>query len=282
MRKVNFPQPDLWGIENRLVNTMASGEVFVRLLRTDLGIIRAVDEAARRRPAPVGVVFDGDDTLWSTEPLYDDARQAAASVVSKAGLDPLVWERLERRIDVQNAATLGHSVDRFPTSCVQAYRDLRELNRHAFDARVATVIKETAASVFHQLAPLMPGVRETLSALRGRGYKLALLTKGDEAVQERRIEHSGLRPYFDIVRIVSEKTTEAIKAVVKDLGVDPPSAWMVGNSMRSDVLPALAAGVQAVWINAHVWEYERSHDHLVDHRVLTVDRIDDLLTVIAA
>ena len=121
-----------------------------------------------------------------------------------------------------------------------------------------------------------------LSALRGRGYKLALLTKGDEAVQERRIEHSGLRPYFDIVRIVSEKTTEAIKAVVKDLGVDPPSAWMVGNSMRSDVLPALAAGVQAVWINAHVWEYERSHDHLVDHRVLTVDRIDDLLTVIAA
>lgn len=250
--------------------------------RHHLGIIRDVDEAAVRRSGPVGVVFDGDDTLWSTEPLYDDARQAAAAVVSGAGLDPVAWEGLERQIDVQNAATLGHSAERFPTSCVQAYRELCDLNHHPFDARVATTIRETAAAVFHRQAPLMPGVRETLSALRGRGYKLALLTKGDEIVQERRIEHSGLRLYFDVVRIVSEKTSEVIKAVVKDLGVDPASAWMVGNSMRSDVLPALAAGIQAVWINAHVWEYERSHDHLVDDRVLALDRLVDLPTVIAA
>ena len=70
------------------------------------------------------VIFDGDDTLWSTEPLYDDARAAAAEIVERAGLDAGEWERLERDIDVQNVQRFGLSSERFPTSCVEAYQTL--------------------------------------------------------------------------------------------------------------------------------------------------------------
>lgn len=231
---------------------------------------------------PVGIVFDGDDTLWSTEQLYDEARSAAADVVLEAGLDATEWDSLERRIDVENVAAFGHSVERFPTSCVQAYYELCRETRRAADSSLAQRVREAAGTVFTRRAPLIPGAIETLSAFRARGHRLALLTKGDEAVQKQRIEQSGLHHYFDVVRIVPDKSADVIKAVVASLGVDARSAWMVGNSVRSDVLPALDAGLRAVWIDAHVWEYERSHDHLVDDRVLTIRQLADLTELIAA
>jgi putative hydrolase of the HAD superfamily len=239
-------------------------------------------QSGTRTQAPIGIVFDGDDTLWSTEMLYDEARSAAAEVVLKAGLDAGEWESLERRLDVENVSAFGHSVERFPTSCVQAYNELCQRARVTPDISVAQRVREAASTVFTRRAPLVAGAIETLSAFRARGHRLALLTKGDEGVQERRIEQSGLRPYFDLVRIVPDKSADVIKAVVTSLGVDTKSAWMVGNSVRSDVLPALDAGLRAVWIDAHVWEYERSHDHLVDHRVLTIRQLADLPEVIAA
>jgi putative hydrolase of the HAD superfamily len=227
-------------------------------------------------------VFDGDDTLWSTEQLYDQARCAAAEIVLEAGLDAAAWDTMERRIDVGNVAVLGHTVERFPTSCVQAYYELCRLARRAPHSSVAERVREIARTAFTRPAPLVSAAKETLLALHAQGYRLALLTKGDETVQERRIEQSGLRPYFDLIQIVPEKSASVIKAVVALLGVETRCAWMVGNSVRSDVMPALDAGLRAVWIDAHVWEYERAHDHLVDDRVLRIGRLSDLPGVIAA
>jgi putative hydrolase of the HAD superfamily len=252
------------------------------LLRPKCQYHPSVSEPGTAAREPVGIVFDGDDTLWSTEQLYDEARSAAAAVVFEAGLNATEWDSLERRIDVENVAAFGHTAERFPTSCVQAYYELCREARRTPDISVAQRVREAARSVFTRRAPLVAGAIETLSAFRARGHRLALLTKGDEAVQEQRIEQSGLRPYFDLVRIVPEKSPDVIKAVVASLGVDARSAWMVGNSVRSDVLPALEAGLRAVWIDAHVWEYERSHDHLVDDRVFTIRQLGDLPEVIAA
>lgn len=243
---------------------------------------RGVSEPGTAMRNPVGIVFDGDDTLWSTEQLYDEARSSAAGVVFKAGLNASKWDSLERRIDVENVAAFGHTIERFPTSCVQAYYELCQEAQRAPDVSVAQQVREAASTVFARRAPLVAGAIETLSTFRARGHRLALLTKGDRSVQEQRIEQSGLRPYFDLVQIVPEKSPDVIKAVVASLGVDARSAWMVGNSVRSDVLPALEAGLRAVWIDAHVWDYERSHDHLVDDRVITIRKLGDLPEVIAA
>src|SRR5205823_6619790 len=105
-------------------------------------------------------------------------------------------------------------------------------------------------------APL-DGARDALLHLRARGAKLALLTKGDLDVQRRRIARSGIADMFDVIHIVGEKLTAAFRNIVADLKVEPKDAWSVGNSIRSDILPAVDAGLRAVWIDAHVWEHER-------------------------
>lgn len=214
-----------------------------------------------------GVVFDGDDTLWSTEQLYDDARTRARDIVGEGGLDGLEWEDLERGLDVQNVATLGFSVDRFPSSCVEAYEDLCRRTGVNNDPSISMRVREAARSVFELEPPLLPGALEALISLRNQGIRLALLTKGPPDVQFRRIESSGLKSYFDLIRVVTEKTPDVIREVLASLEVSVDSSWMVGNSVRSDILPAIEVGMRAIWVKSHVWEYERALDHMINDRV---------------
>jgi putative hydrolase of the HAD superfamily len=230
----------------------------------------------------LGVVFDGDDTLWSTEQLYDDARSRAGNVVAQSGLDSARWEECERRIDVQNVAKLGYSMERFPASCVQAYEELCRSTGRAVDAETSTRVRKAARSVFERDPQLVSGARETLIFLRAKGARLALLTKGDHELQLRRLQRSGLRDLFDVIRVVPEKSPAIIRDVVAALGVDVGCAWMVGNSIRSDVLPAIEAGLRAVWIDAHVWEYERASDEVAVDGVITASHLADIPAVIAA
>ncbi len=227
-----------------------------------------------------GIVFDGDDTLWNTEWLYDDARRRARDVVEAAGLDGVTWEETERRIDVENVERLGHGVLRFPTSCAEAYEAVCAAAGRKVEPALRQRIFDVASTVFERQAPLVPHARETLTELASRGIRLALLTKGDPAIQRRRIKQSGLAPLFDLVEIVERKTPEDIRALIERLGVSADDALMVGNSVRSDVLPSLLAGVKPIWIDAHVWEYERQHEALPDAGVIELHDLTELLDLV--
>jgi putative hydrolase of the HAD superfamily len=229
---------------------------------------------------PAAVVFDGDDTLWSTEPLYDHARDEARAEVVDSGLDGDEWERLERRIDVENVRTLGFSAERFPTSCVQAYEALAQANHVPVDPDVRERVRAAARIVFSQDPPLIAGAEETLRSLCARGVKLALLTKGDPDVQRRRVERSGIANLFDVIHIVAEKPPAAFRDVLAALGVKTKDAWSVGNSVRSDILPAIEAGLRAVWIDAHVWEHERFDGLLTHDQAIAVPNIADVAKTI--
>jgi putative hydrolase of the HAD superfamily len=249
--------------------------------QTDV-VLNLMAHIARTPGMLFGVVFDGDDTLWSTEKLYDDARSLAREVVAESGVDADRWEERERCIDVQNVVKLGYSMERFPASCVQAYEDLCRTTGGVVDADIVARVRGAARSVFERDPPLVSGARETLTFLRAKGARLALLTKGDPELQARRIERSGLREFFDVIQIVPEKSPAVIRDVVAALGVDVGSAWMVGNSMRSDVLPAIDAGLRAVRIPAHVWEYERAYDQDTVDRVITASHLADIPALITA
>jgi putative hydrolase of the HAD superfamily len=229
-----------------------------------------------------GIVFDGDDTLWHTEWLYDDAREQARQIVERAGLDGERWEARERLLDVENVSRLGHSAERFPLSCVTAYEEECATEEKAVDEMARREIGDAARTVFDRAAPLVSGVRETLEALKARGLLLALLTKGDAAVQARRIEQSGLASLFDLIEVVDEKSPESILVTIEHLGVAPEEALTVGNSVRSDVLPSLAAGVKPVWIDAHVWEYERDHGAMPEKDVIKKEDLTDLLEIFSS
>src|SRR5262249_50695910 len=139
-------------VDNRIVRVEAAGNV----------------TPALGRPA---IFFDGDDTLWLTEPLYDKARNDAALVVAQAGLNPAAWDRLEREIDVKNVARLGLSAERFPKSCVEAYEQLAQETGVAPDAEISRAVHSAALTVFSTLAPVVEDASSTLEML---GVRAAL------------------------------------------------------------------------------------------------------------
>ncbi len=202
------------------------------------------------------IVFDGDDTLWRVEHLYDEARERAAAVAAEAGLDPGRWAELQKKIDVANVAHFGLSRERFPQSSVLAYEHAAAGLGICIDAAVKERIRAASASVFDVAAPLVPGVLDVLDQLR-ETHRLALLTQGDPVVQEKRIAHSGLCGSFEIIHVVEHKDERAFMALLADAGIEPPDAWSVGNSFPSDVDPALRLDMSAVWIETHVWAHER-------------------------
>ena len=151
---------------------------------------------------------------------------------------------------------------------MQAYQEICRRIVTPVDSSISHRVWEAALSAFEPDPPIVDGVGETLVTLRNRGFRLVLLTKGIPELQFRRIESSGLQSHFDVVEIVDEKTADVIVEILKSLKVNPNWAWMVGNSMRSDILPGLAAGMRVIWIKTHTWEYERALDHIVDDRIV--------------
>ena len=171
------------------------------------------------------VIFDGDDTLWLVEHLYDEAREAAARIVTEEGFEPSAWEALERRIDVQNVVRFGVSAKRFPTSCVEAYRQLAAEAGRAVVPDVAHRIWKAAASVFERQAAPVHDVDAVLEDLR-LDCTLVLLTKGERWVQRKRIADARVEDKFDHVVITPTKGSEEFVDLLIRFRTEPTT--MVG------------------------------------------------------
>jgi putative hydrolase of the HAD superfamily len=233
-----------------------------------------------RSSLPV-VIFDGDDTLWETERLYDEAREAAKSLVVAVGLDGDAWDALQRKLDFANAKLYGFSKIRFPLSCVEAYEQTTWRAGLSIDHSVATSVRVAAESVFSASADVIPGVVDTLQVVRTQ-RRLVLLTQGDSDVQWHRIRTSGLEPLFDRIQIVDSKNDDVLRKLLSELGADLASTWLVGNSLRSDINPARQCGVKAIWVDAHVWEYERGELEHTDDGVSKAASISEVASIIFA
>ena len=225
-------------------------------------------------------IFDGDDTLWKTEVLYDRAREAVRDIISSQRIDADQWEVRQRVIDVQNVAVYGFSSERFPTSCLQAFKEVWAAAGRSIDVNVENKIFYAAQSVFRSNPELIPNVTTVLGTLRRRGVRLALLTKGDPRVQADRIEQSGLASVFEVIEIVQEKTTTTFRTILQNLSADGSNTWAIGNSLRSDILPALELGVRGIWIDAPVWEYERSDETSTEASVFRATDLREILRII--
>lgn len=227
------------------------------------------------------LILDGDDTLWAVEPLYDGSLEAAERIVSEAGLDGQAWRARQRDLDLRNVATLGMSPERFPLSSKQALEDVARKHGVTPPESLVQAVVDAAKAVFSTVAPLVPGVDETLRRL-GTRYHLALLTKGAEDVQNRRIDDSGLRGHFSVISIVREKGERDFRLVAENFDAPPDHTWSIGNSLVSDINPALRCGFNAIWIDAHVWEHERRETEPARSHLITLGRFDELPEILLA
>jgi putative hydrolase of the HAD superfamily len=227
------------------------------------------------------LIFDGDDTLWRVEQLYDAALSEAELAVSESGLPGAEWRLLQREFDLLNVRAMGMSQERFPLSSREALLEVGRRHGVVVSAELSHAIERASRSVFTMKAPVVPHAPETLQMLAPH-FHLVLLTKGDEVVQQRRVNESGLNGWFERVEIVGEKTDAPFSQLVEQFDVAADRSWSIGNSLVSDINPALRVGLNAIWIEAHVWEHERRELSPLHPRLVTLERLEQVAQVLLA
>ncbi|MCL6610682.1 MAG: HAD family hydrolase [Peptococcaceae bacterium] len=211
------------------------------------------------RLARPGIIWDFDDTLVNTAIFFETAREKYARFMVRLGF-PLdgVLETLNL-LDIENVRRCGGFLKEcFPRAMVQTYVHFCGVNGVAPDPDICGKVEEMGWWVFEQRPRPVPGAAEVLAELREAGrYEMFLATKGDPSVQWRRIEESGLRNFFKKVYVLKDKTSVEYIQIARRHGLDPRRSWVVGNSIKSDINPGLAAGFSCIFIpNPHTWDFE--------------------------
>lgn len=193
---------------------------------------------------PVSVIgFDADDTLWQNEQYYKLTEHHFRSLLSDYAEGEHVSERL-LEAEKRNLAHYGFGIKGFTLSMIETALEITE------GRAPSSVISEILAigrDLLSHPVECLPHARDALEALRGH-YFLVLITKGDLFDQERKLAQSGLGDYFDAVEIVSDKTATTYRRIFGKHGEGPERGMMIGNSLKSDVVPAIAAGAWGVFV----------------------------------
>jgi putative hydrolase of the HAD superfamily len=198
------------------------------------------------------IAFDADDTLWHNERLYLEARLNFRQIL-RAHHIPDTVDDLIQETEMRNLPYFGFGVMSFILSLIETAIQLTDGRVTGEEIQgLLDIAKEMIAAEVE----LFDEAEETLAELANT-YRLILITKGDLLHQQAKVAQSGLAPYFDYVEVVSDKTPETYEAIIKRYGVAVERFLMVGNSMRSDILPVITLGGWAVHVpNDLTWSYE--------------------------
>ena len=230
------------------------------------------------------IAFDGDDTLWHNERSYREGRERFRRLLAGVGV-VLSAEEIEARVnqtELANIQVYGYGVSSFVLSLIETAISLTDGRVTGSDLRG---IVELAKHMLTEEIELFPAVREVLTTLTA-SYPLMLITKGDLLHQTSKLDRSGLRDCFRFVEVVSHKTPEVYSAILSRHGIDPNRFLMIGNALRSDVLPVVDAGGWAVHIPAALtWSHEHAdvppHAHGRYFEVAALDRLPDVIEALA-
>jgi len=198
------------------------------------------------------IAFDADDTLWVNEPFFRNAEKEFCELM-KDYIDEERCNQFLFDIEMQNLPLYGYGIKPFTLSLIEAA--IRFSGGKISIDGINTLI-ERGKEMLDQPIEILDGIPETLQKLNG-DYRLVMATKGDLLDQERKLIKSGLEPYFHHIEIVSDKTEVQYSKLVRHLDVKPEEFLMVGNSVKSDILPVLNIGAHAFHIPFHTtWAHE--------------------------
>jgi len=190
------------------------------------------------------LLIDADDTLWENNVYFE---RAIVSFISFLDHKVHTVEEVREHLNACERATIaahGYGLQSFRRSLVDCFEQLTEAP--ITTERHAQIVSFTDAIALSEIE-LLPEVEKTLGDLAER-HRLILVTKGNEVEQTDKLERSGLRPFFKAVEVLAEKNVESYRRVIATHGCEPAATWMIGNSPKSDINPALGAGLNAVFI----------------------------------
>jgi putative hydrolase of the HAD superfamily len=226
--------------------------------------------------SPQALLIDADDTLWENNIYFEQAIADFMRMLDHQEMSPQEVRLFLNQVERETILERGYGSHSFAHSLVKTFERLAQ---QPVTPELHEFIWGFAHRVSTSALELIAGVPETLDYLSRRRHRLLLMTKGNLTEQAGKVERSGLKEYFAAVEIVAEKNPATYKDVVNKYRLEAETTWMVGNSPRSDINPALAAGINAVFVphdNTWVLEHETVATAPDGLRLLQVERFADL------
>jgi putative hydrolase of the HAD superfamily len=221
------------------------------------------------------IAFDADDTLWVNETYFRDAEQEFAKLLSNFETMNKIDQELFV-MEIKNLPLYGYGVKGFMLSMIES---ALELSNYQIDPEKMMQILAIGKEMLEKPIELLTGVEEVLKALHGK-YKLIVATKGDLLDQERKLKKSGLLKYFHHIEVMSDKQVEDYASLVGHLDIQAPELLMIGNSLKSDILPLIQIGASAIHVPFHTtWAHEEvSEEEQSSTDYKTVNNLLEILT----
>lgn len=222
------------------------------------------------------IAFDADDTLFVNETYFAEAEEKFCALMSDYHSKQSISQELFKT-QINNLPTYGYGIKGYILSMIEA---AMVISNNTIPVEAISKIIQFGKELAEKPIELLEGVEETLEALYGK-YKLVVATKGDLLDQRRKLHKSGLGKYFHHIEVMSDKQEIDYLDLIKRLDIKPSEFFMIGNSLKSDVLPVLAIGGHAVHIPFHTtWAHEKI-DHKVEHpNFRSYFKISDVLNTI--
>lgn len=228
------------------------------------------------KPETKIIAFDADDTLWHNEPYFDEAQakfcELFADYASKQEILQLILSH-----QVKNLPLYGFGIKAFTLSMIDS---ALELTNHQISGQGIQKIIDIGRDLLQKPVELLPNVEEVLQQLKGK-YKLVVATKGDLKDQHRKLHDSGIGHYFHHIEVMSDKKELDYEKMLGRLDIKPEDFIMIGNSLKSDVLPVLNIGGHGYHVAYHTtWEYEKIDFEIEHDNFKSLEKISDVLPIL--
>jgi len=235
---------------------------------------KTTNKSNKRRIEGVKLIaFDADDTLWENETFFRDAEKHFAAML-KDFAEPGEIYRMLYEVEMTNMAIYGYGIKAFVLSLIET---ANLVSGYRITPQQIDAIILLGKEMLNKPVVLLDGVEEVLKEL-SRHYRLIVATKGDLLDQERKLKKSGLLKYFHHIEVMSDKNPDSYTALINHLDIEPIELLMIGNSMKSDILPILELGGWGVHVPFHTtWHHEVVEHKVESDRFFEVKQLSDVL-----
>ncbi len=223
------------------------------------------------------IAFDADDTLWVNETYFREAEHEFAKLLSQYETENKIDQELFKK-EIENLHFYGYGIKGFILSMIEC---ALEISNYKINQKTIEAILNIGKEMLEKPIDLLEGVEEVLKKLQGK-YKLIVATKGDLLDQERKLEKSNLLDYFHHIEVMSDKKEKDYLKLIKHLDIHPSELLMIGNSLKSDVLPLIEIGASAIHVPFHTtWAHEEVDENQKSEVAYkTVSNIKGIVTYI--
>ncbi len=230
----------------------------------------------KKQMNPKIIAFDADDTLWHNEPYFDEAQAKFCELFADYTSNQEILQLILSH-QVKNLPLYGFGIKAFTLSMIDS---ALELTDHQISGQGIQKIIDIGRDLLQKPVELLPEVEDVLKQLKGK-HKLVVATKGDLKDQHRKLHDSGIGHYFHHIEVMSDKKELDYEKMLTRLDIKPDNFIMIGNSLKSDVLPVLSIGGHAIHVPYHTtWEYEKIDFEIVHPNFKAVSSINQVLDLI--